>query len=224
MEEDLAPVLAALAGRGIFTEVMPVLKTVEEALQRSPLFLDMVHDALILHDRRGFFRWVLGAMKARLDELGSRRVYKDRRWYWILKPDFKPGEIQSYLVKARTRLLILDVLLKEDDFSDVVREAQEAVELALKAVLRSIGIEPPKWHDVGSLIVAHKRLLPAVVGRCAARMAEISKRLRKERELAFYGDIDFIPTEEYTAADAARAIRDARWIVSMAGKAVPASE
>ena len=131
---------------------------------------------------------------------------------------------QCYLVKARTRLLILDVLLKEDDFSDVVREAQEAVELALKAVLRSIGIEPPKWHDVGGLIVAHKRLLPAMVGRGAARMAEISKRLRKERELAFYGDLDFIPTEEYTAADASRAIRDARWIVSMAGKAVPASE
>ena len=93
VEEDLAPVLAALAGRGIFTEVMPVLKTVEEALQRSPLFLDMVHDALILHDRQGFFRGVLAGMKARLDELGARRVYQDRRWYWILKPDFKPGEV-----------------------------------------------------------------------------------------------------------------------------------
>jgi HEPN domain-containing protein len=42
--------------------------------------------------------------------------------------------------------------LGEDDYSDVVREAQEIVELALKGMLRQIGIEPPKWHDVGQLI------------------------------------------------------------------------
>jgi Fe2+ or Zn2+ uptake regulation protein len=41
---------------------------------------------------------------------------------------------QSYLVKATKRLRILDVLLEEDDHSDVVREAQEIVELAQKAM------------------------------------------------------------------------------------------
>jgi len=40
---------------------------------------------------------------------------------------------QSYLLKARSRLKILDVLLAEADFSDVIREAQEIVELAEKA-------------------------------------------------------------------------------------------
>jgi len=38
--------------------------------------------------------------------------------------------------------------------------------------------------------------------------------LRKERELAFYGDIDFIPTEEYTRTDAKNAIVDARFVVA----------
>ncbi len=47
------------------------------------------------------------------------------------------------------RLKILVVLLEEDAYSDVVREAQEIVELALKGMLRQAGIEPPKWHDVG---------------------------------------------------------------------------
>jgi len=43
---------------------------------------------------------------------------------------------KSYLVKAQKRLRILDVLLEEEDYSDVVREAQEVVELAQKAILR----------------------------------------------------------------------------------------
>jgi hypothetical protein len=34
----------------------------------------------------------------------------------------------------------------------------------------------------------------------------VSKALRRDRELSFYGDIDFIPSEEYTAADSERAI------------------
>jgi len=59
---------------------------------------------------------------------------------------------QSYLLKASSRLKILDVLLAEADYSDVIREAQEVVELATKAMLRRAGIDPPKWHDVGSII------------------------------------------------------------------------
>lgn len=41
----------------------------------------------------------------------------------------------SYLVKAQKRLKILDVLLAEEAYSDVIREAQEIVELALKGML-----------------------------------------------------------------------------------------
>ena len=59
----------------------------------------------------------------------------------------------SYLTKATTRLKVLDLLLRERAYSDVVREAQEVVELALKGVLRVLGVEPPKIHDVGPLIL-----------------------------------------------------------------------
>ena len=51
---------------------------------------------------------------------------------------------QSDLVKSRHRLKILAVLMDDGAFSDVVREAQEVVELALKGMLRQVGIEPPK--------------------------------------------------------------------------------
>jgi hypothetical protein len=56
---------------------------------------------------------------------------------------------QAYVFKASKRLTILDVLNREEFYSDVVREAQEPVELALKGILREIGIDPPKQHDVG---------------------------------------------------------------------------
>lgn len=48
------------------------------------------------------------------------------------------------------------------------------------------------------------------------KLAKISKWLRKEREFAFYGDVDFIPTEGYTKEDAERAMEDARFTVQMA--------
>ena len=121
---------------------------------------------------------------------------------------------QSYLEKARKRLKILPVLLVEEDYSDVVREAQEIVELSLKGLLRFIGIEPPKLHDVGSLIVEHLTRLPPEIAKEAARLAAVSKWLRKEREFAFYGEIDFIPTAEYTVEDALRAKTDAEFVVA----------
>jgi HEPN domain-containing protein len=57
----------------------------------------------------------------------------------------------AYFEKARKRLRVLEVLMEQDAWSDVVREAQELVELALKGMLRAVGIDPPKWHDVGSI-------------------------------------------------------------------------
>jgi len=102
---------------------------------------------------------------------------------------------------------------------DVVREAQETVELALKGMLRAIGVEPPKYHDVGGLLLEHGDRFKTTITKHLERAAVISKRLRKERELAFYGDIDFIPTEEYTEEDARQAIEDAKWVVELAKKA-----
>jgi HEPN domain-containing protein len=130
---------------------------------------------------------------------------------------------QSLIKKATDRLDILDLLLNKGAYSDVMREAQEIVELATKAMLRAVGIEPPKFHDVGDLLLEHRDKYPDDISKDLERIASISKRLRKERELSFYGDIDFIPTEEYTITDAQEAIDGANFVATMARKLIPAT-
>ncbi len=133
----------------------------------------------------------------------------------------KASLAQSYLRKAQTRLKILPVLLAEEDYSDVIREAQEIVELALKGMLRQVGVEPPKFHDVGpALIEFGARFRPEVQGRLP-EAAAISRTLRREREFAFYGDIDFIPTEAYSRKEAETAIAGAEKVVALAGEVIP---
>jgi len=83
-------------------------------------------------------------------------------------------------------------------------------------MLRYVGIEPPKYHDVGPLIIEHQTRFKGISSLEILRIAEISKELRKERELAFYGDIDFIPTEEYTLKDAKEAIKGSNFVMKIA--------
>ncbi len=128
---------------------------------------------------------------------------------------------QSYFWKASKRLRILQVLLEEKSYSDVVREAQELVELALKGMLRQVGIEPPKWHDVGSILMENGSRFPEEISSKIEELAAISQWLRNEREFSFYGDVDFIPTEEYTEAEAQRALADARKVLSIASAIIP---
>ena len=123
---------------------------------------------------------------------------------------------RAYVTKASKRRRALEVLLEEEAYSDVVREAQELVELALKGMLRFVGIDPPKWHDVGPILKEQERLFPEWIKGHLGQLADISRWLRKEREFAFYGDVDFIPTEEYAREDAERAIQDALFVLDKA--------
>lgn len=118
----------------------------------------------------------------------------------------------AYLRKAEVRIKALHFYLHEGSYSDVVRDAQVVVELLLKAVLRSIGIEAPKIHDVGKILAAHQDRLPKSITTNLTRIKMISKRLRKERELSLYGAEDFVPTEEYDMEDALQAIEEAEFV------------
>ncbi len=116
---------------------------------------------------------------------------------------------RSYFDKARSRRRALPLFLEDKNYSDVVREAQEIVELCLKGSLRAVGIDPPRWHDVGPILQGNRERLPSGIADELESVALISARLRKERELAFYGDVDFIPSKRYGEADARQAIREA---------------
>ncbi len=100
-------------------------------------------------------------------------------------------------------------------------EAQEPVELALKGMLRSVGIEPPKIHDVGKFLLEHQGRFPEEIRDRLSGLADVSKSLRKDRELAFYGDIDFIPTEEYSIKEAQRAYEGAKAVLDVARRVIP---
>lgn len=67
--------------------------TPEEIKHHPPIMLDLTTDALILYDR-GILKKEIEKLKNRLNELGSqKRVLPDGRWYWVLKPDLKWGEV-----------------------------------------------------------------------------------------------------------------------------------
>ncbi len=116
-----------------------------------------------------------------------------------------PNLARDYLTRSRKRLKAIGVLFDEEAFADVVRESQEVVELLLKAVLRSFGLAVPFSHDLSESFSENVGRLPAEVQGLVPRWCEISKRLRKDRELAFYGSEDITPTTFYTRADAEQA-------------------
>lgn len=93
VEEAMAPALKSARARGLSTRLSPFLKTPEEAERGSPLFLDMVEDARLVVDRAGFFAAILERLRGRMRELGSRRIWRGARWYWVLKPDRRSGEV-----------------------------------------------------------------------------------------------------------------------------------
>lgn len=93
VEAKLEPRLRALRQLGIHTWLSPILRTPEEVLQGGLIYLDMVEDARLLVDQGGFFASFLERLRLRLKELGSVRVRRGNAWYWVLKPDLKPGEV-----------------------------------------------------------------------------------------------------------------------------------
>lgn len=93
---------------------------------------------------------------------------------------------KDHLKRASARMLALDTLFDAESWADVVRESQEVVELSLKGLLRAHGVQPPRVHDVSEVMIANAERLPEALRGHLAELAEISKRLRLSKELAFY--------------------------------------
>lgn len=92
-----------------------------------------------------------------------------------------------------------------------VRRAQEVVELSLKGLLRALGTEYPRLHDVGDAFaeaVAAKNL--SIDPQALGRIREISSYLARDRAPAFYME------QEFTQEQAERAQADARFVLDFA--------
>ncbi len=116
----------------------------------------------------------------------------------------------DHVRRAEARLRALDALFDAQSWADVVRESQEIVELALKAALRAAGVDAPRIHDVSEILIAERARFPKTLGKEVPRLARISKSLRRDRELAFYGSEDLTPSDFYTEEDATEALDGAR--------------
>jgi hypothetical protein len=93
LEAALAPALETLATQGWPADLSPVIRTREEAEGFSILYLDMTVHVRILVEREHFLERRLDRMRAELQRLGAERRTIGERWYWVLKKDYRPGEV-----------------------------------------------------------------------------------------------------------------------------------
>jgi HEPN domain-containing protein len=93
---------------------------------------------------------------------------------------------EAMIQQASDRLVTAQRARSNQNYSYSVRSSQECVELSLKAALRAVGVEYPKKHDVGRVLLRVKnRFAP---GFAAEEFARTSRELVDLREPAMYGD------------------------------------
>jgi len=132
---------------------------------------------------------------------------------------------RSYLRRAQAVFREAERLHADGAWNLVVRRCQEAVELALKSVLRAAGAEVPKVHDVSGALRRNAGRLPAHLAREIDTLVSASRRLREERELAFYGDEETDTEAEslFSRADADEALETARRVLHLCAEERPPS-
>ena len=122
------------------------------------------------------------------------------------------GLTRDYMRRAKARLAALQVLMDEESWADVVRESQELVEITLKALLRANRIEVPQIHDVSPILEQNRSRFGKGIQESLDELMKISRSLRRDRELAFYGSEDLTPSEFYKREDAEAARSQARFV------------
>jgi HEPN domain-containing protein len=127
---------------------------------------------------------------------------------------------RAYMRQASERLRHAREALEEGNHPYVVRQCQEAVELLLKAALRLVGVEPPKWHDVGPALKREANRFPQWFRELIPKLARISRKLRREREPSMYGDEESgaPPDELYDEEDAREAFANATEVFQVVSK------
>lgn len=129
---------------------------------------------------------------------------------------------ESYMEEGELRLETARSALEKEHFAYAVRQSQECVELSLKGALRYVGIEPPKWHDVGIILKNESNRFPDWFVENIDRLMLISRGLRRERESSMYGDSDLNlpPQKLYTELDATEAVRNTDFLLALCKKLV----
>ena len=119
------------------------------------------------------------------------------------------------LKRAKTILEEAKMLFERKAWNLVVRRSQESVELALKAVLIWAGTDVPKLHDVSRPLRENMDKFPNWFHKLIPRLTSISRSLRAEREMSFYGDEESGTPPEmlYFEEDALEALKKAEFVL-----------
>lgn len=126
-----------------------------------------------------------------------------------------PDLIKDYLFRAGNRLKAVQLLFDSESYADVVRESQEVIELCLKALLRKHNIEAPRVHDVSQVLLDNESQFPSEIRLQIKKLAKISRSLRRDRELAYYGSEDLTPSEFYKKDDGKDALDSAKFVYNV---------
>lgn len=118
------------------------------------------------------------------------------------------------LARALARAEAIEVFLAAQAWPDVVRTAQEAVELLLGAALRAAGVEPARTHDPADSLRASAGRFPAWFAEKIPDLAAVSTELAGERGIAFYGDErrGIPPDRLFGREDAERAVEQLSFV------------
>lgn len=96
VERKLEGDIEKLMNEGYYISFSPIIKTPEEAVKFTPLYMDMTEDAIILYDKENFLKKILDDIKIKLQKLGFERIWFSKsRWYWR-KKDYKFGEVINF--------------------------------------------------------------------------------------------------------------------------------
>lgn len=132
-------------------------------------------------------------------------------------------QVAKGLIKqAEARIEAARSALTRQSYPFVVRLSQECVELSLKAALYLMGIDTPKWHDVGEVLRRNRSKFPTWFGKEIDRLAGFSIELRKDREPSMYGDEEagLPPDELYGQDQAAQALQKAEETFTLCKKLI----
>ncbi|MGQ9782073.1 MAG: nucleotidyltransferase domain-containing protein [Nitrososphaeria archaeon] len=93
VEVRLQPLYGELKSMGYTPVLSPIVLDKETAAPSRPIYLDMVDDGIVIYDKDDFFTSTLKRLKVRLGELDAKRVRVGEKWVWILKRDYRFGEV-----------------------------------------------------------------------------------------------------------------------------------
>lgn len=113
------------------------------------------------------------------------------------------------------------------DWPDVVRECREAIDFSLKGLLYAMGVDIPKFQDLGDLLLKNKSQMPAGLSVDWDKVLRIASALKESPGSPIVGGSDFMtfgesfdqssaaPTEE----EAASLLEDVRYLNDLGKKA-----